>query len=354
MILNSVSGIAGEDQTNGRGNVTLYAGAYERKSLFASARELTRVFLRNDNSTGTLFEGGSSTTPRTTISFPRVDFGDGPSRTTFDPNGIPRAFIDPDDRYNFQEVNYLQIPLSRYTGGVMATFELNNGYELYLESGFSRNESAQELAPVPARIFALVNTDNPILTPEARQLFIDNFEIAPGLAGILVGRRLLEIGSRIIEHDSDYWRTVVGVRGELGGSWDIDGWLTYTKSSEKELFLNDASASRFLQGLLVDPVTGECFDPSNGCVPVDIFGEARMSAEAAAFLRITHVQNDTERVQTLASVVVTGTPLDTWAGPLDIAFGLEWRSDDASFRADDVLFTGDTLGFVGYSSVFFY
>jgi outer membrane receptor protein involved in Fe transport len=103
--------------------------------------------------------------------------------------------------------------------------------------------------------------------------------------------------------------------------------------------------------LLVDPLTSECFDPSNGCVPVDIFGEGRISAEAAAFLRITEVQNDTERIQTLASVVVTGTPLDTWAGPLGMAFGLEWRSDEASFKADDALFTGDALGFRGDAPV---
>jgi outer membrane receptor protein involved in Fe transport len=342
----------GHNLTNGRGNITVYAGVHERKSLFASARELTRVTLENDDDTGTLFEGGSAATPRTTIFFPEVDFGNGPFWTTFDPDGTPRAFIEPDDFYNFQEVNYLQTPLTRYTGGVMATFELTNGYEVYLESGFSRNESAQELAPVPAFDFALVNTDNPVLTPEAQQLFIDNFEVAPGLASFFVGRRLLEVGPRIIEHERDYWRTVVGVRGELGKGWDIDGWLTYTKSSEKEFFLNDASASRFLQGLLVDPITGECFDPSNGCVAVDIFGEGRMSEEAAAFLRITDVQNDTERIQTLASVVVTGAPLDTWAGPLDMAFGLEWRSDDASFKADDVLFTGDALGFRGDAPFF--
>jgi outer membrane receptor protein involved in Fe transport len=341
----------GHNLTNGRGNITLYAGAYERKSLFASQRELTRISLQNDDDTGTLFVGGSARTPAAVIFSPEVDFGDGPFWTTFDPNGIPRAFIEPDDRYNFAPVNYLQTPLTRYTGGVMATFELNNGYELYLESGFSRNESAQEHAPVPTFVFALVNSDNPVLTPEAQQVFVDNYEVAPGLAAIAVLRRLLEVGPRRTEHERDYWRTVVGARGELGKGWDIDGWLTYTKSSEKKFFLNDASASRFLQGLLVDPLTSECFDPSNGCVAVDIFGEGRMSAEAAAFLRITDVQNDTERVQTLASVVVTGTPLDTWAGPLDMAFGLEWRSDDASFKADDVLFTGDTLGFRGNAPV---
>ena len=118
----------GRDLTNGRGNITVYAGSHERKSLFASARELTRVPLFNDNSSGTLFEGGSGFTPGATIFSPQVDFGDGPSATTFDPDGIPRAFIQPDDLYNFQEVNYLQTPLSRYTGGVLATFELNSGY----------------------------------------------------------------------------------------------------------------------------------------------------------------------------------------------------------------------------------
>jgi len=44
------------------------------------------------------------------------------------------------------------------------------------------------------------------------------------------------------------------------------------------------SASRFAQGLLVDPLTGACVDPSKGCVPLDIFGEGRISEAAADFL----------------------------------------------------------------------
>ena len=34
-----------------------------------------------------------------------------------------------------------------------------------------------------------------------------------------------------------------------------------------------------------------------------------------------------------------------------MAFGLEWRSDEANFKADDVLFSGDTLGFRGDAPV---
>lgn len=343
--------VYGREIGGGRGNITAYAGVYDREELFMSERDISRVVLGNDDDTGTLFERGSALAPSGVIFFPEVDFGTGPFWTTFDPDGTPRAFIDPDDRYNFAPVNYLQTPLSRLSGGVMATYEFDSGYEMYFETGFSNNEATQVLAPVPAFDFAQVNTDNPVLTPETRQLFIDNFEIAPGLAGIGVGRRLLELGSRTIETDRDYWRTVVGMRGELADGWDIDGWVTYTSSKESEFFLNDASASRFVQGLLVDPVTGECFDPSNGCVPVDIFGPDRLSEEAAQFLRITGVRNESERTQILASVFVTGSPLDTWAGPIDTAIGLEWRSDDASFKADDVLFSGDTLGFSGRATV---
>jgi hypothetical protein len=58
-----------------------------------------------------------------------------------------------------------------------------------------------------------------------------------------------------------------------------------------------------------------------------------------------------DRTQQSASVVVTGAPFATWADPVDMAFGLEWRSDDTTFKADDLLFTGDTLGYRGSSPI---
>lgn len=341
----------GHNLASGRGNITVYGGFHERKDLFMGSRDLTSVTLFNDDDTGTLFEAGSGLIPDGVIYVPDVDLGGNTQAVTFDADGTPRQYDDPGDRFNYAPDNYLQTPLTRYTAGIMANYELDSGYEIYLESSFARNEAASELAPVPAFDFAAVNTDNPVLTPETRQLFIDNYEVQPGLSVIGVGRRLVEVGPRIIEAERDYWRTVIGVRGEIGRGWDIDGWFTYTTASEDEFYLNDGSASRFVQGLLVDPATGACFDPSNGCVPLDIFGPGRISEEGANFLRITDVQNDTTREQILAAVVATGAPLETWAGPLDMAFGLEWRSDDASFAADPVLFTGDTLGFSGRAPI---
>lgn len=333
------------------GNVTVYAGTLERKALLAGARELTRVVFENDDATGTLVEAGSPLTPEGVIFAPSVDFGPGRPWTTFDAAGDPRQFLDPEDRYNFAPVNYLQTPLSRNYAGLMGSVGLGGDYELYFESQFSHNEARQQLAPVPAFTFAEVATASPFLSPAAQQFFADNYEVAPGLSVVGVGRRLLEVGPRIIDNERDYWRTVLGIRGEFGGGWEMDGWLSYTEAEENAFFLNDASVSRLVQGMLVDPVSGECVDPSGGCVPVDVFGPDQLSAEGASFIRIDGLENVTSRTQTLASGFARGTLLEGWAGPIDAAFGLEWRSDDASFAADDLFFTGDTLGFNGAAPI---
>lgn len=341
----------GTNFAGGRGNLTLFGGYYDREELFASERDLSSIAWQEDWETGALNQGGSGATPATGIYFPEYDLGGPTPWVTFDPDGTPRNFVDPDDLYNFAPVNYLQVPMERYSAGLFATFELDSGFELYLESLFADNAVASELAPVPAFGFFTFTSNNPSFSPEAQAMFADGYEVAPGLAAAFFGKRMLEVGPRQIEVENDYWRTAAGIRGTLTGSWDIDAWVTYTKSEEDEFLRNDVSFSRFTQALLMDPATGQCLDPTGGCVPVDPFGAGRMSQAAADFIRVPAAVNYTERTQKLAAVVVTGTLLDAWAGTLDIAAGLEWRSDDAFFEADPLLFTGDTLGYRGDAPV---
>lgn len=341
----------GTDFASGQGNIVAYAGYFDRSEVFAGDRELTSQPFAENTETGTVEAEGSFAIPPTAIVFPPVPFPEGDPVVTFEPDGTPRQAVAPDDLYNFQPANYLQVPHQRYTAGVLGSYEMSNGFEWYLETAFARNEGSREFAPVPADGFFLINSDNPVMTAETMQLFEEHYLVQPGLGGVFLVRRMLEVGSRHRDHERDYWRTVLGLRGELGGGWDIDGWVTYTESDEVELIHNDVSRSRLQQSLLVDPLTGDCFDPSNGCVAADIFGEGAISEEGAAFLRVPTMTNTTRRVQKLASVFVRGSPFDSWAGPVDIATGLEWRSDDASFRADAASFTGDTLGFSGETSV---
>ena len=164
-------------------------------------------------------------------------------------------------------------------------------------------------------------------------------------------RRMEELGPRIFDATNDYSRILAGLRGELGVGWDFDAWVSYTRGEEEERLLNDASRSRMLQGLLVDPVTGNCRDLSNGCVPLNLFGAGLLSDDGVAFVRAPTFTNTTSRTQALASGFVRGPLLEAWAGPVNAAFGLEWRSDDGDFHADEALFEGDATGYDADSSV---
>ena len=345
----------GHDFASGRGNVTVYANSIERKSLFDADREHSRIPFQDDWA-GNLIEAGSPLTPEGNIWWPKVDLGNGPGNVTFNADGTPREYVHSDGQYNDSYTTYLQVPLDREAVGLMAHYDLTERFEGYVEAGFSHKELVLHYSPTYFNGFAGTNLDNPLLTPEARQLFADNYAAFcppgfPGFACFNLGKRLPELGPRSIDYERDDLRAVAGVRGELSDNWEIDGWITYTRHSISQYFRNPASLSRFQQGLLVDPVTGECFDPTGGCVPVNVFGEGNLSSEAVVFIRYDDFENITERTHKLASLFVTGSPIDTWAGPLGVAVGAEWRSDETFWKTDEALLSGDVMAYVGGQTV---
>jgi len=341
----------GHNFASGRGNITLFGGYYNREETYADERELTSVPW-GDDWEGELFQRGSSRVPEGLINAPGVDWGNGPARTIFDADGNPREYINPDDAYNWAPWNFLQVPLERYNGGFLLNYDLSSRSEFYMEVALTRSEVRRVLAPVPGSGWLEFNTDNPVMTPATQQFFADNMiPLGGNLVMANVRKRFEELGPRITENNTDYTRVVAGVKGDVWSGWEFDAWVTYTKGDESKLFFNDGSRSRFQQGLLVDPVTGQCFDASNGCVPINMFGLGNMSPEAVEFLRIPRMENVTSREQMLASTYVRGKLFDTWAGGVATAFGVEWRRDDGSFKADDHLFSGDTLGYSGDAPV---
>lgn len=339
-----LNAVFGHNFANGRGNITVYGGYYDREATFADAREFTSVPYWDMFYDGELVEGGSPRVPEGAIFFPRIDYGNGPSDTIFDPDGNPRELIEPDDLYNYASANFLQIPLERYNGGLILHYDLTDRTELYVEASHSRSDVERVLAPVPAGDFLVVNWDNPVLTPAAQQVFADNLIPMGGteVLGFFV-KRFEEFGPRIRRSESEYSRLLTGIRGEFGSAWEYDAWVTYSKNDETDFLLNDGSLSRWQQGLLVDPATGECFDPSGGCVPVNMFGSGNLSPEAIAFLRLPPLESITRRDQWDVSGFIRGPLFDSWAGPVEAAFGAEWRVDDGEYEPDPYEFTGDSM-----------
>ena len=78
-----------------------------------------------------------------------------------------------------------------------------------------------------------------------------------------------------------------------------------------------------------------------------MFGQGRLSPEAVDFIKWRPLIDASSREQKLAALVVTGSPFDIWSGPVDMAFGLEWREDEAHFESDPIMFSGDVMGIRG-------
>ena len=334
----------GHNFSDGRGNITVFGGYYDREATYADEREFTSVPYQDDIDVGELVETGSPRVPDGVMWVPGIDWGDGPADTIFDADGNPREFNYPDDLYNYAPANFLQLPMRRYNGGFFLNYDLTDRSELYGEASFSRSEVNLISAPVPAARFLEVNFDNPVLTPATRQLFTDNlFPAGDGTGFGFLVRRFEEMGPRISDVTSEYTRLLAGIRGDILSDWEFDAWATYTRNDEDDVFLNDGSLSRWQQGLLVDPATGQCFDPSGGCVPVNMFGAGNLSPEAVDFIRLPPSTNTTSREQMLVSGYVRGRVFDTWAGPVETALGAEWRRDDGSFVVDPFVAADDSM-----------
>jgi len=334
-----------------KGNITLFGGYLERGESFQADREFTAIPWRTDDF-GNIFPGGSSAIPAGHVSFPGTDLGDGnPVPIMFTPDGVPVEYVFPDDLYNYAPVNYMQVPLNRYSGGIFGHHALNDRFETYYELTFTRTEGQQNLAPVPLFAFLETTLNNPVMTPEAQAAFAQYVPTGPDTVGFFFRRRMEELGFRIADTTNDYSRFVAGLRGDINENWDFDVWATYTNGEEEELLLNDGSYSRLQQGLLVDSVSGQCIDPANGCVPLDLFGAGALTEEMLGFIRSEPYSNLTSRTQKLISGYVRGSVFDLPAGAVDVAVGLEWRNDQGDFVADESLFLGDNLGWNGTSSV---
>ncbi len=339
----SVSG--GTQFAGGRGHVTGFLNYHERQSLLGGDREFTSVVIGEDD--GHLVEEGSSAVPEGAILFPETIIDGVPiNRVLFNRDGTLRPANFPEDLYNFAPYNYLQVPLERTVAAAFLQYEFNASLRGELEMLYAHNEIAQQLAPTPFSFFGSVSIDSPFLPPETRQVFSDSFDPdGDGLAEFFMRRRLQEMEPRRLEDMRDVIRLLAGLDGEMTDAWKWQAYYSYTETDVDPLLLNAVSASRFEQALLIDPLTGGCLDPSNGCVPANIYGAGNLSPEAAEFLRIGTLENEEQIEEQIASVVFTGELWSLPAGALGAAAGLEWRRLEALFMPDPAALAGDVVGF---------
>ncbi len=282
------------------------------------------------------------------------------------------------DLYNYAPVNYLMVPQERYLFGGYAEYEITDGVTAYAEVSFSNNSVRAQLAATPVTGTFNVNlaTVRPFLTAQDNALLatIDANETAinarraeinaqnagqvdamgnaiPQLgllfgglsapanaAGVIsanVFRRVTDLNARINNDDRTAFRTLVGLRGDIGETGlSYDGYYSYSRTRNSNIQEGNVSRSAFQAGL----------DGSG--TPINIFGENTLTQAQADAIAII-AQNTTISALEVASGSVSGTLFNFGFGGDDIGFavGAEWRRMSSQFIPDTALSSGDVIGF---------
>ncbi|PHQ62899.1 MAG: TonB-dependent receptor [Sphingobium sp.] len=332
--------LIGGNFEDGRGNATFYIDYTKRDGVLQSARSYTRQAYTDDGDGG-LAAGGSGSIPGT-----RMVLSGSPYK--FAPDGSYSAYDATTDAYNYAPDNYLQVPQKRILLSAQTHYEVDDHLTVYAEGQFINNRVQNRLAPTPYTGSVSLDVDSSFLSADSQALLAAGDTDGDGYTTAAIYRRMSEVGPRISSVDNTAYRALVGAKGQIAGDWNYDGYYSYSRTKQVETQTGNVSDSRVRQALLTTyDADGNlvCSDPSNGCVPLNIFGAGNISDEAAAFISIPvkNVSTITEQVASLA--ITNGNLFDLGAGPAGIAIGAEYRSEHGSYDPDYALASGDVVGF---------
>lgn len=134
--------------------------------------------------------------------------------------------------------------------------------------------------------------------------------------------------------------------------WDVFGQLGKAKSSINGRVMNKANFARAIDsvatasGEIVCSVNADASTANDdpACVPWNPFGYGQNGADAIAYSKgLAHL--DQEVKQTVLTTGITGEPFSSWAGPVSLAGGIEWRKEEVTGKPDPLsLQTAFTAG----------
>ncbi|WP_447725725.1 TonB-dependent receptor domain-containing protein [Sphingomonas koreensis] len=345
----------GANFADDRGNAVLSVGYQKAKPVYQGDRDYSRFSIASDDGTG----GGSGTSVPSRFSLPglgtrQVDA----AGTAFNPTAAYTPF-------NFNPYNLYQTPFERYNIYAAARYEVSDAVEVYSRGIFSKNKVSTIIAPSGAfNIEINLPLNNPYLTTALRDTFCAANGIgsasctaagAPGLRPgdaayrevvTVLARRAVENGPRISEYTTTFFDYRAGLRGALTPSihWDVFG--AYGESENTQIIKGYTLNSRFRQAVRAGNAT-TCFDSSNNCVPVNVFGPVGsitpaqagfLTANSSSFVKVSLAQ---------AGGIVSGDV--GFASPmandlLAFAVGAEYRKYKATQGSDLLAQQGDLGG----------
>jgi outer membrane receptor protein involved in Fe transport len=175
-------------------------------------------------------------------------------------------------------------------------------------------------------------------------------------SGLSIGFMGNDFGPGIIDTRATTVRLLAGVRGKFGAGWKWDAYLQSGRSvvdQEMNNVNNNANFQRAIDAVQVTPANvgssglalgsivcrSTLTAPGNGCAPVNILGKASGSEAAYAYIFGTATSQTVSKLKE-ASFSLQGEPVATWAGPVSLGTGADFRKEELETNSDALSQTG--------------
>lgn len=239
-----------------------------------------------------------------------------------------------------------QMPdVRRFTTYGSVYFDFSDSVTGYIEGGFSR--SVGFLDGIAIRLASqAIRSDNVFIPTAVRALLPTTTQ------SFNISRIAYDLGKNYYEITNETPHGTIGLEGRLGGSWKWDAHASYGVNNYSSITYNNPISANlaFAIDAVADPVTGapvcravlQGNAAAAGCQPLNLFGEGNASAAARDYIT-GEAWSKVKYDQLTVAANIVGEPFSTWAGPVVVALGGEYRRETSALTADAV---GSANGFL--------
>lgn len=346
----------GGNFADGRGNMVFHGSYYDRSMVKGSARDHATVFLADAIVDGkpVLVPSGNGVTPQGTIFSPSLVGLKDPYGNTIGTAGI---FFAPEgwrayktsDGFNDRPYTNLQMPMQRWQGSVIGHYDVTDNVTAFWEGSYVHSKINSTLGAVPMSSSGFIpgfqlDLRNPYLDPTLRDFLSVNMDAdGNNLVPVNINRRLLDGGSRTSDQTRDFYRFVVGLKGDLTDRLKWEVFYNQGQTKVTDVQGGGVLIDNFANGFLTNPNDPtKCASADPKCVVLNPFGLNSLTPEMMNYI-YTDLTNITTIRQKQLGASLTGSLFSLPAGDVGISIGAEYRKESSAFNPDQLYIQGKAL-----------
>jgi outer membrane receptor protein involved in Fe transport len=280
---------------------------------------------------------------------------------TFADDGTPRKFVFGSQVNSLYQIGgeghgqniyfgnvYILAPTTRWTTALHSDYEVSPSLKVNLDMNYGHH-TGRAVAVAYRNTNIAIKRDNAFI-PRSTNPALDIPTILaanPSIQTFGFGKGFQDIGQGHTTAQNDLFRTVLSVEGSLGSNWKYDGYYEYGQNRFRSYTRNNVVTARLMNAIDAVNVNGQIVcrinadavttNDDRNCVPLNPFGfgQGPVFQQGVNYVTATTYQTN-HTTEHVVSANLKGDLIKLPAGPLQVAFGGEYRSDDVAGDADPI------------------